>query len=103
RSTATGETTRDSRAHSQPIPAPASATSAGRNGEPSHTAAKATGTITRDDRIRSASPLVAGRRVMGSTAAGSTSARAGRGAVAALAAVEIADRLLEIGAAEIRP
>jgi len=58
--TALGDWRRDIRAHSHPIPAPSSATSAGRKGEPNHTAASATGTITEAERMRRVSPLERG-------------------------------------------
>src|SRR5260370_108323 len=80
-----------SRAHSQHIPATASSTRADSQGPPSHTAASATGAITRAERIRSRSELSL------------ASARSNGGAVATFAAVIVAQRFLEIGLAAIPP
>src|SRR5438132_590538 len=80
---------RHRRAHSQAIPTAASAVTIGSQGEPNQAAATAIGASTSADRIRSASRL--------------GSARAKRGTVTAFAAAIVGDRLLEIGAPEIRP
>ena len=54
--TDTGETIRNSRAHSQPMPAPISMTQADKIGAPSHTTPRASGIITSEERMRSPSP-----------------------------------------------
>src|SRR6185437_4162317 len=80
-----------SRAHSQHIPKVMSSTSAASHQPPSHTAASATGAMTKADMIRSLSVL------------GFGSARSNGSAVATFAAVIVAQRLLEIGLAEVGP
>src|SRR5581483_5911663 len=78
-----------SRAHSQPIPSTAASTSSVIATPPAHTAPNASGAKISAERILSLSALgLAGTN---------------RGAVTAFAAVVIAQRLLEIGLAEIGP
>src|SRR5690348_6235768 len=78
-----------SRAHSMPMPAEAAATSAGSYGQPNHTAASAGGINTSAETMRSVRTFA--------------SARANGGAVAAIAAVEVAHGLFEIALGEIGP
>src|SRR5258708_40321036 len=73
------------------IPATASSTRADSQAPPSHTAASATGAITRAERIRSRSELSL------------ASARSNGGAVATFAAVIVAQHVLEIALADIGP
>src|SRR5690348_9547319 len=77
------------RAHSMPMPAAAATANAGSHGQPNHAAASAGGISTSAEIIRSVSAFA--------------SARANGGAVAAIAAVKVAQGLFEIAFGEIGP
>ncbi len=96
----------DMHAHSQAMPTAASSTKSVNHGGPNQTAASANGPITDAEMIRSLRLLERGGTRLGPAEGDgvkSKSARTGRRAETAFAAVEIADGLFEIGLAEIRP